>query len=217
MMTVNGHKFGAKLCMTLLVVNVLLITGCGGSSSSSSSSSHTAGAAAAESSFNKPATNTAGQAPHDPVTDGVVKHRPLHGTGGKEINDDNPGRADSGNQSTAGQSNPCALVSRAQAQAIMRGPIEAPQEAPLGPTCIYQATGTKDFITLSIQPRSFATVSPAIRHRTRFTLAGRSAYCGVYGQPTTFVPLNNGRVLDVTGPCRLGRLFAAKAIAELKT
>ena len=122
-----------------------------------------------------------------------------------------------GKNPAAGQSDPCALVSRAQAQAIVRRPVGAPEEAPLGPTCIYQPRGAKTFITLSLEALEFAKVRPAIRGRIQYAIGGRTAYCGVYGQPTTFVPLSDGKVLDVKAPCAIGRLFAAKAMTRLHT
>ncbi len=155
------------------------------------------------------------KAPPDPVSKGVVVHKPLHGTGGREINDDNPGNADSGSRSSTGQLNPCTLVSQAQAETILHKHVAAPDDAPLGPTCIYQPTGSSSFITVSIQPRSFATISRSIRNRKQYSVAGHTVYCGDYGQPTVFVPLSDGRVLNVTGPCAVGRQFAASALARL--
>jgi hypothetical protein len=210
-----GRRLGA-LCAPMLLGSMLLLSACGGSSSN-----HPAVAAnvasSAHSSPSATATAPAGApAPRDPVSTGVVVHKPLHGTGGREINDDNPGNADSGNQSAPGTSNPCALVSRAQAQAILHAPVEAPEEAPLGPTCIYQPRGAKSFVTMTIEPTSFAKVERLIRKRSQFSVGGHTAYCGIYGQLTTFVPLSSGRYLDITASCDVGRLFAEEAVSRLK-
>jgi hypothetical protein len=196
-----------------------LLAACGSSSSTPSadtSTIHTTAAAAQAAAVEAVATKAAKQH-RDKVSTGVVVHRPLHGTGGSEINDDNPGKADVGNNPAAGEENPCRLVSQAQAQAILGKPVAAPQEAPLGPTCIYQPQGEKTFVTLTIEGVKLVQLKPHIRHLTRLELDGRSGYCGIYGQSTTFVQLTNGKVLDITAPCNIGRLFAARALPRLQT
>jgi hypothetical protein len=106
-------------------------------------------------------------------------------------------------------------VSKSEAQAIIGGPIATPQEAPLGPTCIYQPLGAKSFVTLTVESIDFAKVRSQLRNRRRVTVGHRTAYCGDYGKPMTFVPLANGRVLNVTAPCAVGTRFAAKALSRL--
>ena len=150
------------------------------------------------------------------MTGGVTAHRPVHGTGGSEPNDGNPGRADRAGQAATGQSDPCKLVSRAEAQAILGRPIDNPVEAPLGPTCIYRPIGAKSFVTLTIESIDLAKALARVRNRTRVDVAGRTAYCGNYGQSMTFVQLTRGRVLTVTAPCAVGVRFAAKALPRLE-
>lgn len=203
---------GASLrCVVLAAAALGLLAGCGGSSPASSATTP------AQSASNAPGSQASARTSSDVVTNGTITHRPLHGTGGNQSNDDNPGKADSGGQPASGQSNPCKLVSRAQAQAILGRPLDAPVEAPLGPTCIYQPTGAKSFVTVALESRSFAVLEPSIRKRKRFQIDGHTAYCGDYGQQTTFVPLANGRVLSVTAPCAIGRLFATDALPRLKS
>jgi hypothetical protein len=197
---------------TILMSSLVLLTACGSSSSTKSTSTPAGHTAASEA----PAT-AAAKTQRDTVSEGVVTHRPLHGTGGGESNDDNPGKADGGNATATGQSDPCKLVSRAEARAILGKPLGAPQEAPLGPTCIYQPTRARTFVTLAVETVDFARIKPRIRHRTRIKVAGRTGYCGVYGQPTTFVPLNGGKVLNVTASCKIGTLFSVKALSRLNT
>jgi hypothetical protein len=136
-------------------------------------------------------------------------------TGGKATNDDNPGRADSG-QSKASGANPCALVSRVEAQAIIGKPIATPQEAPLGPTCIYQRLDAGSTVTIDVESVDFAKLRSLIRNRARVAVAGRTAYCGDYGRTTTFVPLGAHRMLSIAAPCAVGVRFAAKAIPRLR-
>jgi hypothetical protein len=206
-----AHIPSAKLpCMLALAAAVLPLGACGGSSSAHPATTPAGRSATGEAGAGVPATNS-----HDPVTNGVVTHRPLRGTGGNAVNDDNPGSADKG--SATGQSDPCRLVTTAEAQAIIGKPVAAPQEAPLGPTCIYQPVGAGNFVTIAIESIDFANVKPHIRNRTSFRVSGHTAYCGDYGQFTTFVPFQNGRVLSVTAPCATGRLFAVKALSRLKT
>lgn len=195
---------------TLFATAALLIAACGGSSTTHS----TATAPTGQSASAEPGAHTTAQLHRDAVSSGVHTQRPLRHTGGSEINDDNPGRADSGNGTATGQS-PCVLVSKAQAQAIVGGPIATPQEAPLGPTCIYQPLGAKSLITLAVETVDFAKTRSQIRHLTRLTVGGRTAYCGDYGRPTTFVPLAGGQVLNITAPCALGIRFAAEALPRL--
>jgi len=152
---------------------------------------------------------------HDPVSGGTVAQQPMRGTGGAEINDDNPGAADSGKGTGTAHIDPCTLVSRAHAQAIIGKPIANPQEAPLGPTCIYQALHSQDSVTLAVESVDFARLRSQIRQKAKITVAGHTAYCGVYGRPTTFVLLSGGRVLNVGAPCDIGLRFATEAVARL--
>lgn len=202
-----GFASAARLlCVIGVAAATLLLAACGGSSSTRSASTPTAYAAA--------------KTAHDPVTNGVVTHRPFPGTGGGETNDDNPGNADAPGKTSvrrsAGPVDPCSLVSRAEAQAIVGRPIGTPVDAPLGPTCIYQPAGAKSFITLKVESIDLAAIKPQIRNRTQL-IRGHTAYCGSYGQPTTFVPLAAGRVLAVTAPCAIGVRFAAAALPRMRT
>jgi hypothetical protein len=108
-------------------------------------------------------------------------------------------------------------VSGAEARSIVGRPIATPVEAPLGPTCIYRPVGAKDLITLTVGSSDFTRVRARIRKRTQRDVGGRTAYCGDYGQPTTFVPLGRGGTLTITAPCAIGIRFAAKALPRLKT
>jgi hypothetical protein len=137
----------------------------------------------------------------------------MRGTGGSELNDDNPGRADSGH---ATGRNPCTLVSKTEAQAIIGKPLATPEEAPLGPTCIYRTPGATGYVTVAVESLDFAKIRSQLRHPIKVNIGGRAAYCGDYGQPTTYVSLTGSRVLNVTAPCGLGIRFAAKAIGRLK-
>jgi hypothetical protein len=212
------HARGAKvLGVILLAAAMMFIAACGGSSSTRSAT-----APGTQSTANQPGSATAAKARRDVVINGVVTQRPFRGTGGGAINDDHPGKADSpGHANTNARpaslrSDPCMLVSRAEAQTILGGPIKSPVEAPLGPTCIYRSAGTKSVVTITVESTNFAAIRAHIRHRTQHDVGGHTAYCGIYGQPTAFVPLAGGRILSITAPCAIGIRFAAKALPRLK-
>ena len=151
----------------------------------------------------------------DLVTTSSAIHRPAAHTGGGTANDDNPSNADSGEMQLAGHSDPCTLVSRAQADAILGGRLSSVEEAPLGPTCIYQAQGSAIPVTLAVESLDFATIKAHIHHRRGVTIAGSVAYCGELGQPALFAPLTGGRMLRVTGRCAVAAKFAALALPHL--
>lgn len=113
-------------------------------------------------------------------------------------------------------SNPCALVTMAQAQAIMQSAIRAPVLAPQGPTCIYASRASMQQVTISILSGLHATAYEAtLRDRMRVKVGGRHAYCGVAGGPTLRMPLRDGRLIDVSAPCPIAAAFAADALSRL--
>ncbi|HWY18964.1 MAG TPA: hypothetical protein VNY27_09680 [Solirubrobacteraceae bacterium] len=214
-MDVHRRLF-AWLCCTLPpALAALTIAACGGSSPASSSSSATSAVhgGSGDSASSLPGHSHRSTS-RDIVSAGTVTQRPLRGTGGSEANDENAGRTGSAD-GTAGGPNPCKLVSKAQAQAIVGVPIATPQEAPLGPTCIYQARGGKETITVAVESLEFAKIRSKIHGTMRATMGGHTAYCGDYGRPTTFVPLTQGKVLNVSAPCAIGTRFAEQALRRL--
>jgi len=88
-------------------------------------------------------------------------------------------------------------------------------EAPQGPTCIYRPIRAKRVITLSVQSLEFARLKAQIHDLRPVTVHGRTGYCGSYGQPTVFVPLSSGRVLDVTASCSVATRIASAAVTRL--
>jgi hypothetical protein len=150
----------------------------------------------------------------DPVTSGVPTKRPFPHTGGSSHNDDNPtaGNAISRPGASRLPGGPCALVGAARASAILGAPVRSPVEAPLGPTCIYQAVGSSSFVTVAIDAAPLDRLERALRGRISFTVGRVQLYCGDVGEPTTYAPLGGGRVLAVAAPCSIGRRFAAAAM-----
>jgi hypothetical protein len=205
------------ICTIPLAAAALLVSACGGSGSSSTQSTATTAVVQSAATQASTTAGTSTKAHHDTVTTGVVTHKAFRGTGGGEINDDNPGNADTGGHAATPESDPCTLVSRTQAQAILGKPIDTPVDAPLGPTCIYRPVGAKSVVTVTVEAIDFTAIEPHIHNRTRSTVAGQTSYCGVYGQSTTFVPLADGRVLSVAASCAVGSRFAARAVPRLKS
>ena len=120
------------------------------------------------------------------------------------------------NASGAKKVDPCTLVTRAEAQAIVGKSVAAPIEAPQGPTCIYRADGGKSFITLAVESLAFSKVLPQsqLRDRISVTIAGHTAYCGNAGGQQLIVPLANGKFLAVSAPCPIAAAFAKKALSR---
>lgn len=110
---------------------------------------------------------------------------------------------------------PCSLVSKTHAQTIIGSAIIEPLEAPQGPTCIYQTKSGKPYITLAVEKTSYARLRDQISKRRKIAVADHRGVCGTFGRPVLYMPLGNGRVLSVTGPCDLATRFAARAIAHL--
>ena len=112
---------------------------------------------------------------------------------------------------------PCNLVTKTQAREIVGTPIQEPLEAPQGPTCIYRTQTGDGFVTLAVQTVDFRELKPQLQQPQRVAVSDRTAYCGQYGQAMLYLPLSRGRVLTVSGPCRVAKQFAATALRQLST
>ena len=110
---------------------------------------------------------------------------------------------------------PCNLVTRAEVRAILGVAVQAPLEAPQGPTCVYRSETGKTFITLAVQSVDFDHLRKRISRRHDVDVADRPAYCGLHGQPMLYVSLTGGRVLSVGAPCDVAQQFAARGVARL--
>jgi hypothetical protein len=156
--------------------------------------------------------------PSTKVTKGNPVHKPAPGTGGNSVNDDTPNGkasfADSGGGAN-GPTNPCSLVSQAQASAFTGKSIGKPHVAPLGPTCVYSETGGRTEVTMALELAAFAKVKPHIHALSQVSVAGHVGYCGVYGTPIVYVPMAQDRLLSISAPCSVGTKFAAAAMPKL--
>jgi hypothetical protein len=114
--------------------------------------------------------------------------------------------------------NPCTLVTKAQAHAIVGATLRSEKEAPLGPTCIFTFAGRKTDITLAIESLNYAKTVRPMKKPAHLTLGGYPADCGTLGTQMLFVSLNGGKkVLNVTAPCSIAEAFARKALARLRS
>jgi hypothetical protein len=111
---------------------------------------------------------------------------------------------------------PCNLVSRGQARAILGVAVQAPFEAPQGPTCVYRSKSGSRFVTIAVQPLDFDRLKKQMRRPQAVDVSNRSAYCGIYGQPMLYVELSRDRVLSVAAPCPVAKQFATRAVARLE-
>jgi hypothetical protein len=111
--------------------------------------------------------------------------------------------------------NPCRLVSLSEAHSLTGGAVVGAMEAPLGPTCVYRAGGSKATITLAVEPARVSQIQRQMKKRQRLIVRGRTAYCGTLGTQMLFVPVRPGEVLNVTAPCSIAKRFATVAIGRL--
>jgi uncharacterized protein DUF3558 len=110
---------------------------------------------------------------------------------------------------------PCNLVTKREASAIMGVSLQDPIEAPQGPTCIYQGRGGDGFTSVAVQSVDFDRLLRQVRRAEEVQVGGRTAYCGMFGQPTLVMRLAEQRVLTISAQCSVAKEFAAKAIRQL--
>lgn len=111
---------------------------------------------------------------------------------------------------------PCALVSRAQAQSILHAAVSAPVLAPQGPTCVYASRNSKQQVTLEVESGLDAVaLRPKLHDRMRVKVGSRHAYCGAAGVPVLRIPVSGGRIISVSAPCPIAAAFAGDALSHL--
>lgn len=113
------------------------------------------------------------------------------------------------------QDNPCALVTKAQAQKILGGKLMDPVSLPQGPTCIYRNRSSARYATVSVQARDFAVLRRQLKRAQRVDVADRPAYCGVHGRPMLYLSLGGGKVLSIAAQCDPAVRLARRAGAHL--
>jgi hypothetical protein len=195
----------------VLALVALAPVGCGGAAKPTVAGTSTT---ASSTSVSSQSGSTSASKGSLPVGRDVVKTGEHHVSSARGIGTE---PNDEVNSSGAKKIDPCMLVTRSQAQAILGKPVAALTEAPQGPTCIYRPRGAKSFITLAVESENFSKVEPQSQLRDRISLkvAGHNAYCGVVGTPMLIVSLANGKFMSVAAPCPIAASFATKALARL--
>jgi hypothetical protein len=111
--------------------------------------------------------------------------------------------------------NPCTLVTRSEAQAIVGAQVSKPQLGYQGPTCIFQSRRLKQTITVAVQRMSLPAVTRRGRNVVRTNVSGRQAVCLNYGGLKLMVPVTSGAVLTVGAPCQIATRMAVTALRRL--
>jgi hypothetical protein len=119
--------------------------------------------------------------------------------------------------SPAPTTNPCRYVTAAQAAKILRVRSVSESEAPLGPTCIFKAKGTKVEVTLAVEVLRLKAELHAMKNVSRTKIAGRTTYCGKLGSSLLLAPVTSSSVLVVTAPCGVARSFASIALSHIES
>jgi len=114
----------------------------------------------------------------------------------------------------AGPVRPCSFVRGDEASAILGAPVQV-TTGKQGPTCIYETPGSKRMMTLVVERISLPSLRNQASAATRVTVAGRAGWCLRYQSTSLVVPLTEGNVLNVTGPCDAATRFAARAIPRI--
>lgn len=216
------------------------IVGCGGSTSASSAPSQPAvihhanrtaaqsdpdvGSARAQESANSPSSDASRSSrPTAPLVSGrATRHarpasRPAKiGRSGRVQRARVADQPDDDSSPTGAKAlNPCTLVSRAQAAAVSGLDLGAGVEAPLGPTCVYQAGKSGSEITVALEILDVEQARRGLHNPERLTIKGRAAFCGGATRKTLVVPVRPGQVLTVSAPCRVAAQLASIVVGHL--
>jgi hypothetical protein len=116
--------------------------------------------------------------------------------------------------SGAGPLKPCSFVTADEASAIIGASVRA-TTGEQGPTCIYETPGSKRAMTLVVERISLPSLRNHASAATRVNVAGRVGWCLRYELTSLVIPLQEGNVLNVTGPCGDATRFAARAIPRI--
>lgn len=120
----------------------------------------------------------------------------------------------------AAAKDPCILVTRAQAQAILGGTVETPRPMSVVTfnVCSYHPAGTVINVVVAVEPFPLSTRAEAAAGVTTPAGAvGHRAVCGGSGLVFTLLAaIDAQRYLEIAGPsCAADEQFAMKAYAEL--
>ncbi|MGO9961597.1 MAG: hypothetical protein ACLP50_37430 [Solirubrobacteraceae bacterium] len=111
--------------------------------------------------------------------------------------------------------NPCRLVDRARARAILGGELVAEREAPLGPTCLFETRHPAQDITMTIELALFHRTVHELHRAASVAIGGFHAACGTLGRQVLYVSLGEERVLTIDAPCEVAKELAVSALTYL--
>jgi hypothetical protein len=206
----RGH--GRAAVVLMLAVPMTLLAACGGSSSSPTRIADSpSGLPQASRGLARATPQTGvggvGSVAPDPVSTrpGPARARaPYPGTDDDEVS-----------SSAARPLDPCTLVTRSEARAIVGRAVSAPVKAPQGPTCIYQPQHANSVVAVSVRTMRLSAPRQPGRGLVDVTLRGHKAYCLQRGSLILVVPLSGDRALNVAAPCQLAARFATAALSRL--
>jgi hypothetical protein len=226
-MSNRARAVSASTTIVVASLAAIAIAGCGGSSSGAPQ-----GASGASPGGAAPATLQIGPSPGGGVVAGassarygrassaakpgsaaaLASHAPSHQFLVKATT---PGVSEVTSPSKQNILNPCALVTRGEAQSILGSAVVPPKQAPMGPSCIYETANHKAFITLTVEARSFSALR-AQKSLKPFFGVGRQAYCGGPNRATAmYVKVAPDEVLHLMAPCMTAGRFAAHALSRI--
>jgi predicted small secreted protein len=179
------------VALALVVVAAMLLAACGESNSSATGDT-ASGAHIVKSS--------------DPISDTASAPSEARFPEGEENDEVSP--------TGAGPVKPCSFVPSEEASAILGAPVRV-TTGKQGPTCIYETPESKRVMTLVVERISLPSLRNHASAVTRVAVAGRAGWCLRYQSTSLVVPLAEGNVLNVTGPCKAATRFAARAIPRI--
>ncbi len=116
----------------------------------------------------------------------------------------------------AAPAQPCRLVSRSEAASILEETVSV-SEGLQGPSCIYASRDSTQQVAIVVESAPLSTLRKRPDRSSRVEVAGRSGWCLRHGSSSVEVPLSDGRVLDVSGPCAAAARFAALALDRVES
>jgi hypothetical protein len=106
---------------------------------------------------------------------------------------------------------PCRLVSESEAASILEAAVDV-SEGLQGPSCIYASRDSTEQVAVVVDNGPLSSLRNRPDMASRIQVGGRTGWCLRHGTSSVEVPLADGRVLDVSGPCAAATRFAALAL-----
>jgi hypothetical protein len=111
---------------------------------------------------------------------------------------------------------PCRLVSESEAASILEENVSV-SEGLQGPSCIYASSDSAQQVAVVVENGPLSDLRHRPDRASRVEVDGRTGWCLRHGSSSVQVPLGDGRVLDVSGPCAAATRFAALALDRVES